>query len=54
MIVMERLKDKNILIISHKEIWIDKNSPSGYSTIGGFPIKINKLSTVFNKTLLML
>ena len=50
---MERLKDKNILIISHKEIWIDKNSPSGYSTIGGFPIQINKLSTVFNKTLLM-
>jgi glycosyltransferase involved in cell wall biosynthesis len=43
-----------LLVISHKEIWEDKNSPSGYSTIGGFPFQIRAISQLFNETILLL
>ena len=37
-----------LLVISHKEIWRDKSSPSGYSTIGGFPMQMKALSELFD------
>lgn len=43
----------NLLIISHKECWSRKESPSGYATIGGFPFQAKALSELFNQTTLI-
>ncbi len=42
-----------IIVISHKECWVDPVSPSGYSTIGGFPFQIEAISDLFDETELM-
>ena len=43
----------NLLVISHKETWIDPASPSGYSTVGGFPFQMDYLSSLFDRTSIM-
>jgi len=39
-----------LLVISHKETWVDPVSPTGYGTIGGFPFQIKALSELFDET----
>jgi glycosyltransferase involved in cell wall biosynthesis len=39
-----------LIVVSHKECWADGNSPSGYSTIGGFPQQIKAISELFDHT----
>jgi glycosyltransferase involved in cell wall biosynthesis len=39
-----------LLVISHKECWVDPLSPSGYATIGGFPLQMTVTSQLFNET----
>jgi len=43
----------NLLIISHKEIWGDPASSSGYATVGGFPFQIAALCELFDRTVLV-
>lgn len=43
----------NLLVISHKEVWRDGSSPSGFSTVGGFPQQIRTLAALFEQTTLM-
>ncbi len=40
----------NLIVLSHKEIWLDSTSPSGYVTIGGFPYQMDALSRLFSQT----
>lgn len=40
----------NMLVISHKETWIDPASPSGSATVGGFPYQMQALSELFDQT----
>lgn len=40
-----------LLIISHKPLWRDARSPSGFSTDGGFPRHVEALSGLFDKTI---
>ena len=40
----------NLVIISHKETWVDQNSISGFSTTGGFPFQIEAISQLFTRT----
>ena len=40
----------DIIVVSHKETWISSASPSGFATVGGFPIQIRALSVLFEKT----
>ena len=42
-----------LLVISHKETWADPTSPTGYSTIGGFPFQMSAISQLFNETTLL-
>jgi len=42
-----------LLVFSHKELWRDSNSPSGYVTIGGFPFQMEALANLFDETLIM-
>ena len=43
----------NITIITHKEIWLDKRSATGFATIGGFPFQVNAISELFDSTKLV-
>jgi glycosyltransferase involved in cell wall biosynthesis len=38
-----------LLVISHKECWSDPSSPSGYSTVGGFPLQMAAISRLFDE-----
>ena len=38
------------LVVSHKETWLDPSSPSGYSTVGGFPFQMKAISELFDTT----
>jgi len=42
-----------LLVISHKETWVDQDSPSGFATIGGFPFQMRALSELFDQTRLL-
>jgi glycosyltransferase involved in cell wall biosynthesis len=42
-----------LVVVSHKESWVDPKSPSGYATIGGFPFQMQALSELFDRTALM-
>lgn len=42
-----------LLVISHKETWADPTSPTGYSTIGGFPFQMSAISQMFDETTLL-
>jgi glycosyltransferase involved in cell wall biosynthesis len=42
-----------LVIISHKECWASKGSPSGYATIGGFPFQMEAISALFDQTTLI-
>lgn len=43
-----------LLFVSHKESWPDPNSPSGYSTNGGFPFQMQAISQLFDETRLLI
>ncbi|GAB4539769.1 MAG: hypothetical protein Fur002_05430 [Anaerolineales bacterium] len=43
----------NLLVLSHKELWRDSSSPSGYSTVGGFPFQMKALAELFDETVIM-
>ena len=43
-----------LAIISHKVCWRVSDSPSQYSTDGGFPIQVGALSELFDKTVVVL
>ena len=43
-----------LVVISHKETWRDTASPSGYSTVGGFPFQMQAISSLFDQTSLMI
>jgi len=43
----------NLLVLSHKEIWFCVQSPSGFSTIGGFPHQMQTLSELFDRTIII-
>ncbi len=43
-----------ILIISHKESWPDRASPSGFSTVGGFPFQMQAIASLFDETRLLI
>jgi glycosyltransferase involved in cell wall biosynthesis len=43
-----------LLVLSHKEVWHDSSSPSGYATIGGFPFQMQAISNLFDQTCLLL
>lgn len=43
-----------LLFVSHKESWPDTNSPSGYSTNGGFPFQMQAISQLFDETQLLI
>src|SRR4051794_32851379 len=40
----------DLLVVSHKVVWRDPASTSGYSTIGGFPTQIAAISSLFDRT----
>lgn len=42
-----------LLFISHKEIWKDPSSPSGFATAGGFPFQLRAISELFSSTVLI-
>lgn len=42
-----------LVVISHKECWADPNSPTGYSTIGGFPFQMRSISELFDQTIII-
>jgi glycosyltransferase involved in cell wall biosynthesis len=44
----------NLVVVSHKECWADKSSPSGYATIGGFPQQMQAISEIFDTTTVIL
>lgn len=44
----------NLTVISYKECWHDPDSPSGFSTVGGFPLQMAALSTLFDQTQLLI
>lgn len=44
----------HLLVISHKETWLDPTSPTGYATNGGFPVQMQVISQLFDETLLLL
>jgi len=44
----------NLAIVSHKECWRDPNSPSGYSTVGGFPYQIEAFTDLFDRVTLII
>jgi glycosyltransferase involved in cell wall biosynthesis len=39
-----------LAVISHKICWQTENSPSGFSTDGGFPLQIKAISELFDET----
>jgi len=41
-----------LLVISHKTVWRDSDSPLGYATDGGFPFQMSALSELFDSTTL--
>ncbi|HEY1558632.1 MAG TPA: glycosyltransferase family 4 protein [Kofleriaceae bacterium] len=41
-----------LAVISHKECWRDRSSPSGYVTYGGFPLQMHAISQAFDETVL--
>lgn len=43
-----------LTVISHKECWASPHSPSGYVTVGGFPLQMEHLSALFDATTLVL
>ncbi len=43
-----------LTVISHKECWASTHSPSGYVTVGGFPLQMEHLSALFDATTLVL
>jgi hypothetical protein len=44
----------NLLFVSHKESWPDPHSPSGFATNGGFPYQIQRVSQLFDQTLVLI
>ena len=38
-----------LVVLTHKEVWRDGRSPSGYSTDGGFPLQMKSLSGLFDQ-----
>jgi glycosyltransferase involved in cell wall biosynthesis len=42
-----------LVVVSHKECWVDPASPSGYGTIGGFPFQMRTISELFDQTTLV-
>lgn len=42
-----------LVVVSHKECWVDPASPSGYGTIGGFPFQMKTISELFDQTTLV-
>lgn len=42
-----------LVVVSHKETWIDNTSLSGYATIGGFPYQMQAIADLFDQTTLM-
>jgi len=42
-----------LAVISHKTIWTDPNSTSGFVTTGGFPFQIQAVSELFDLTIIM-
>lgn len=40
----------NLVVVSHKICWQSNNSPSGYSTDGGFPLQMKAISELFTET----
>lgn len=42
-----------LLVISHKEVWQDADSPTGYSTVGGFAIQMRAIAELFDETTLI-
>lgn len=43
-----------LAVISHKRIWKSESSPSGYATLGGFPLQAEALTQLFDETVLVL
>jgi len=41
-----------LLVISHKLVWRNSNSSSGFATDGGFPFQMNSISQLFEKTII--
>ncbi|MDD2922520.1 MAG: glycosyltransferase family 4 protein [Anaerolineales bacterium] len=39
-----------LVVVSHKETWRDPSSPSGFSTVGGFPFQMKAISENFDET----
>ena len=39
-----------LVVLSHKECWRDVRSPTGYATVGGFPLQMTVLSQLFDST----
>ena len=42
-----------LCMLSHKETWPDANSPSGYTTVGGFPFQMSAIARLFDSTHLL-
>ena len=43
-----------VIVVSHKECWVDPTSSSGYATDGGFPFQMAALSELFDAITLVL
>ncbi len=43
----------NLLVVSHKLCWPCADSPTGYSTDGGFPFQMEAISELFDNTVLL-
>jgi glycosyltransferase involved in cell wall biosynthesis len=41
-----------LTVVSHKEVWRDPASPSGFATYGGFPLQMQAISEGFDETVL--
>lgn len=39
-----------LVVFSHKEVWPMESSPSGFGTVGGFPLQIREISELFDAT----
>jgi hypothetical protein len=42
-----------LVIVSHKQCWVDSASPTGYGTVGGFPIQMKTISELFDESTLV-
>jgi glycosyltransferase involved in cell wall biosynthesis len=42
-----------LVIMSHKECWADTCSPTGVSTVGGFPFQMRAIADLFDETVLL-